>query len=174
MRAGYSRSCEHGLRTQLTRWMVEAAMPAPTALSPAQPVWPGDFPALQQPAQGFAVPGSAPERCRCPGMQWVSQPRHLPLGTRGWGSVPASWLCREHFWEPVLPTRLLLQAFVRTGTGRSPLPPLQTIDSPRKETAPRSPDRKIPLRAKSSFRSTCKPGQPSTCTKLRAIPNSPP
>lgn len=91
--------CVHGSRGGWWR-RDPPGLPAPAALSLAQPVWPGDFPVLQQPAQGFAVPGSAPERCWCPGKRCVPQLGHLPPGTLGWGSVPAFWLCSEHFWEP--------------------------------------------------------------------------
>lgn len=101
--------------------------------------------------RGSAVSGSTPRHGQ------VSQPGHLPPGL---GSVPAFGALQEAFLGGTAWSWCCQPAFLG-------LPTLQTTDSPWKETAPRSPDRKIPMRARSSFRSTCKP----TYTKLCSISN---
>lgn len=109
---------------------------------------------------------------------WVPQPGHLLSGTQVLNSVTTFWLCREDFWKlqpgtsaanlaaPLSFSRRQDQSFLS--------PPPQTTDSSRKETAPRSPDRKLPLRAKRSLSSRCKARQSPIYTKPHAIPNSPP
>lgn len=88
-------------------------------------------------------------------------------------------LCREQCWQ--------LQRAQGTGAGAAspaalaelpwgvgaPRSAPQKSDSPRKESALRSADRKTPPRAKCLFGSACKRGRSHTNTKLRAPQNYP-